>query len=211
MRMSKIEEKLKGVPPKSIVIVDTPLEENQIGLTADFLKFRRNDKGIYVSSNRPTNDLIEKLLVYGFDMKEALEAGRLCVIDLMSKSIGACELKGGIYVSSPSELAATQMAIEKAIERVDGETGRTWLLLDSISTLLVYNTPPALLQFLHFLIGRLRVLQFSGVIFTVGGSGEWDSFNDKAILRHGDQALRERIWIWLRQMTTLGWVCQSRR
>lgn len=168
--MSKVEDRLKGVPPNSVVLLESPLEENQIKLIADFLKFRRNDKGIYVSSNRPANDLIEKLLTYNFDLNEALEAGRICVIDLVSRSVGANEVKGGIYVSSPSELSATQMAVEKAFERVDGEAGKTWLLLDSISTLLVFNSPSALLQFLHFLIGRLRVLQFNGVIFSVEGS-----------------------------------------
>lgn len=172
MYMSKVEDKLRGIPPKSVVMVETPLEENQIGLIADFLKFSRNEKGIYVSSNRPTNDLIEKFLTYNFDLREALEAGRVCVIDLMSRSVGANEVEGSIYVSSPSELSATQMAIEKAFERIDGETGKTWLLLDSISTLLVFNSPEALLQFLHFLIGRLRVLQFNGIIFTVEGSVE---------------------------------------
>ena len=170
--MSKIEKKLKDIPLKSVVVIETPLEENQTEIIADFLRSRKNNKGIYVSSNRPTNDLTEKLLVYNFDLKEALKTNRMCVIDLVSKSIGANELSGGIYVSSPSELSATQMAIEKAFERMNGEAGGTWLLLDSISTLLVYNSPGALLQFLHFLIGRLRVLQYDGVIFTVEGSVE---------------------------------------
>jgi len=168
--MSRFEEKLKGIPPKSVVMLETSPEENQIRLIADFLKHRRRDKGIYVSSNRPTNDLVEKFLTYDFDLGSALEAGGICVIDLMSRSVGANEVKGGIYVSSPSELSATQMAIEKAFERIDCESGKTWLLLDSISTLLVFNSPDALLQFLHFLIGRLRVLQFNGMIFTVEGS-----------------------------------------
>lgn len=168
--MSKLEEKLKGVPPKSVVIVEVPPEEDQMRVVADFIKSRQNDKGIYVSSNRPADDLIEKLLTYNVDLKKSLEAGKTCVIDLMSRSVGASEVNGGIYVSSPSELSAAQMAIEKAFETVNGRAGRTWLLLDSISTLLVFNTPGAVLHFAHFLIGRLRVLQFDGVLFTVEGS-----------------------------------------
>jgi len=170
--MSKVIEKLKSVPPKSIVLLETSLEENQMRLIADFLKFSRNNKGIYVSSNRPTNDLVEKLLTFNFDLTKALETGRIYVIDLVSRSVGANEVKECIYVSSPSELSATQMAIEKAVERINGEAGKTWLLLDSVSTLLVFNSSGALLQFLHFLIGRLRVLQFNGIIFTVEGSVE---------------------------------------
>lgn len=168
--MSKLEEKLRGVPPKSVVIAEVSPEEDQIRIVTDFMKFRQNDKGIYVSSNRSTNDLIEKLSAYDVDLKKTLEASKTCVIDLMSRSVGASEVKGGIYVSSPSELSAAQMAIEKAFETVNGKAGRTWLLLDSISTLLVYNSSGAVLHFVHFLIGRLRVLQYDGVFFTVAGS-----------------------------------------
>ncbi len=168
--MSKIEDRLKATQPKSVILLETQLEENQMRLTADFLKLRRENKGIYISSNRPTNNLIEKLLTYNFDLREALETGRICVIDLMSRSVGASDVKGCISISSPSELSATQMAIEKAFERIDGEAGKTWLLLDSISTLLVFNSQGAVLQFLHFLIGRLRVLQFDGIVFTVENS-----------------------------------------
>jgi archaellum biogenesis ATPase FlaH len=168
--MSHLEEKLKAVPPKSVIVIEVSPEEDQMRVVADFMKLKQNGKGIYVSSNRPANDLIEKLLSYDVDLKKTLETNKTCIIDLMSRSVGASEVKGGIYVSSPSELSAAQMAIEKAFETVNGKAGRTWLLLDSISTLLVFNTPGAVLHFIHFLIGRLRVLQFDGVLFTVEGS-----------------------------------------
>jgi archaellum biogenesis ATPase FlaH len=168
--MSKLEEKLRGVPSKSVVIVEVSPEEDQMRMVADFMKFRQNDNGIYVASNRSTNDLIEKLSTYAVDLKKTLEDSKTCVIDLVSRSVGAREVKGGIYVSSLSELSAAQMAIEKAFETVNGKAGRTWLLLDSISTLLVFNSSGAVLHFLHFLIGRLRVLQYDGVFFTVAGS-----------------------------------------
>jgi KaiC/GvpD/RAD55 family RecA-like ATPase len=168
--MVRLVERLKGVPPKSVVILEVPSEEDPMKLISDFLRFKQNDKGIYVSSNRSTKGLAEKLLVYKFDMRKLLEAGGICVVDLASKSVGSAEMKNSICVSSPSELSATQMAIEKAAEGLDGNSGNPWLLLDSLSTLLVYNSPGALLHFLHFLIGRLRVLGFDGMIFVVQGS-----------------------------------------
>jgi len=127
--MSKFEERLKGVPPRSVVILEIPPEENQMRLTAEFLKFERKDKVIYISSNRPANNLIEKLLTYNFDLKEAIEAGRICIIDLVSRSVGYSEVKGCIYVSSPTELSATQMAIENAVARIDASAVEpsTWI------------------------------------------------------------------------------------
>ena len=164
-----LEDKLADVSSGSIVILEFPAEENQIKLAAEFLKFKEKNGsyGVYVSSNRPTNNLIEKVEGYGYDLKKGLEEGRVWVVDLVSKNVGDAEVGGVIYVSSPSELSATQMAIEKAINRTKGKDGPSWLLLDSITTLLVFNSPDSLLEFLHFLLGRLRVLGFDGFIFTV--------------------------------------------
>ena len=164
-----IEDKLANVSPGSVVILEFPAEENQIKLAAEFLKFKEKagSCGVFVSSNRPTNNLIEKVRDYKYDLKKALEEGRVWVVDLVSRNVGDVEVEGVIYVSSASELSATQMAIEKAINRIKGKDGPGWLLLDSIATLLVFNSPDSLLEFLHFLLGRLRVLGFDGVVFTV--------------------------------------------
>ncbi len=170
--MVKLEDRIKRIAPKSVVLLEVPADEDTMDMVADYLKYRQDDKGIYISSNRPTKDLVEKLRAHGFDLKPSLETGETYVLDLMSKSVGANEVSGSINVASPSELSATQMAFEKAAEQLSSKPGNSWLLLDSLSTLLVYNSSGALLHFLHFLIGRLRVLGFGGMIFTVEGSVE---------------------------------------
>lgn len=164
----EIETKLANISSGSIVILEFPAEENQVKLVAEFLKFKEKTGccGVYVSSNRPTNNLIQKVKDYGYDLKKALEEGRVWVVDQVSKGVGDAEVSGVIYVSSPSELSATQMAIEKVINRIKDRDGPCWLLLDSITTLLVFNSPGSLLEFLHFLLGRLRVLGFDGIICT---------------------------------------------
>ncbi|WXG44582.1 MAG: ATPase domain-containing protein [Promethearchaeati archaeon SRVP18_Atabeyarchaeia-1] len=170
--MVKLEDRLKRVVPKSVVLLEVPVSENPMKIVADFLRYRQDDKGIYVSSNRSTKDLVEKLRVYGFDLRESLETEKTYVIDLVSKSVGSSEVKGSLNVASPSELSATQMAFEKAVELLNCKRDDSWLLIDSLSTLLVYNSSGALLHFLHFLVGRLRVLGFDGAIFAVEGSVE---------------------------------------
>lgn len=165
----EIEAKLADISPASVVIMEFPAEVNQTKLAAEFLKFKEKigSSGVYVSSNRPTSNLIEKFKEHGYDLKKALEEGRVRVVDLVSKNVGDAEVEGVIYVSSASELSATQMSIEKAITRIKDKNGPGWLLLDSIATLLVFNSSDSLLEFLHFLLGRLRVMKFDGIIFTV--------------------------------------------
>jgi KaiC/GvpD/RAD55 family RecA-like ATPase len=170
--MVKLADKLRHIAPKSIVLIEVRAAENPMQVLADFLSFKGSDKGILISSNRSTKNLVEQLDTRGFDLRTPLETDRICVIDLVSKSFGASESKGSIDVASPCELSATQMAFEKAVEGLNSDARNPWLLIDSLSTLLVYNSSGALLHFLHFLIGRLRVLGFDGAIFVVEGSIE---------------------------------------
>jgi len=164
-----LEAKLANVSSGSIVILEFPTEENQIKLAAEFLKFKEKNGsfGVYVSSNRPTNNLIAKVKDYGYDLKKGLEEGHVCVVDLVSSNVDDAEVDGVVYVSSASELSATQMAIEKAVKKIESNSVPGWILLDSIATLLVFNSPDSLLGFLHFLLNRIRVLEFDGIIFTV--------------------------------------------
>lgn len=170
--MSKFAERLRIVPPRSVVIVQTSLEEDQMRLMAELLRYYKDGNSIIISSIRPIMDFVEKLGRYDFDMRKALEDAKLYVIDLVSKSVGVEIVKNVLFVHSPTDLSAAQMAFEKVIEVADSQSGRTLVLLDSVSTLLIYNSPDAVLQFLHFLVGRIRVLQFNGVIFAVEGAVE---------------------------------------
>lgn len=156
--------------PNRILLLQTRIEENHLKLISDFLQANRNCKGVYVSSNRSAKDLVERLREYDYDLYAKIKARSISVVDLVSRSVGAQEIEGAVYVSSPSELSATQMAIEAAISKLGPEAGNTWLVIDSLPTLLIFNGSGALLNFLHFLIGRLRLLGYTGVIFTAEGS-----------------------------------------
>ena len=153
------------------MIVEFPAKENQIKLIAEFLNFKKKSSsyGIYVSSNRPSKNLIEKVKEYEYDLKNDIEKGRIWIIDLISKNVGDSEVSNIIYISSPSELSAMQIAIEKALAWLQGKDKdkRGWILFDSIATLLLYNSPDSLLKHLHFVFGKLRVLGIDAIIFTI--------------------------------------------
>ncbi len=164
----ELEEKLEKIGSRSITILEFSADESQIKLVADFLKFKQKTDcyGVYLSCNRPTNNLIEKLEDYGYDLKKNIENGRIRIVDLMSKNVGDTIRTQVIYVSSASELSAIQLAIEQSINQIKGLGKQCWLLVDSLITLLVFNSSNSLLEFLHFLFGRLRVEKFEGIIFS---------------------------------------------
>jgi KaiC/GvpD/RAD55 family RecA-like ATPase len=153
----------------SIVVAEFPPERDQLELIAGLLRFRQttNSCGVVVSSNRPASNLIEKLGEYGVDLKKDLKNDRVVIIDMVSKSVGAVEVDGAVYVSSLTDLSALESAIEEALSKLRPEGAPKWLLLDSIATFLVLNSPESFLKFLQVLIGRLRVLRVDCAVFTV--------------------------------------------
>jgi archaellum biogenesis ATPase FlaH len=144
-----------------------------MNLLSRFFQTHSNYFGILISSNRPIVDLLERFEQNGFDLKSQVEAAKIIIVDLISKSVGATlQAKNVLFVHSPADLSATQLAIEKALESVEITPGDSWAISDSISTLLSYNSSGSVLQFLHFLVGRLRVLQMKGLILNQQGSVE---------------------------------------
>jgi len=166
-------DSLNKIPPKSIALVHVSAKTDEMKMLTRFLKAQANSGGIYVSANRPTADLVDRFEQNGFDLKTSLETARIIIVDLISKSLGAnLQTKNVLFVHSPQDLSATQLAIERALEGIEITAGDSWVLSDSISTLLIYNSPGSVLQFFHFLIGRLRVLHMKGLILNQQGSVE---------------------------------------
>jgi KaiC/GvpD/RAD55 family RecA-like ATPase len=151
------------------VVAEFPPERDQLELIAGLLKFRQttNSCGVVVSSNRPASNLIERLEEYGVDLKKDLKNARIVIIDTVSKSVGAVEVDGTVCLSSLTDLPALKSAIEESFSKLKPEGAPKWLLLDSIATFLVLNSPEAFLKFFQVLIGRLRVLRVDCAIFTV--------------------------------------------
>lgn len=156
--------------PSKVTLFQTAIDQDFLELISRFFLLNRQSKGVYVSANRSAKDLAEKIREHNFDLDSKLKTGEIFIVDLVSRSVGAQEIDGAVYLSCPSELSATQMAIEGVIKKLSAEPKNTWLIIDSLPTLLFFNGAGALLNFLHFLVGRLRVLGYIGVIFTVEGS-----------------------------------------
>jgi len=162
-------DKLADISSGSIVILELPPEENQIKRIAELLKYKMKSHryGIFISANRPINNLIKKVKEYGYDFEKDLKNGRIWLIDSISKNVGDSEIEEAVYVSSPSDIPTIKMEIERALSWIKGKKGEDWIILDSLATLLIFNDPEALLKFIHYLFGKIRVLGLDAFIFTL--------------------------------------------
>jgi len=120
--------------------------------------FSDNHKSIcYVSLNKLFDPLIASFKDAGVDQN------KFFFVDAITKSTNPNikESDNCIYISSPSSLTELSIAINKVLE-----TGKfEGFLLDSLSTLLIYNKSEVVCKFVHGLINKMKGANAT-VVFT---------------------------------------------
>lgn len=136
--------------------------ENYNQVVAEILKttLPEYSKCIYVSINKPYSFLSR------FFPKNQVDSSKITVIDCISEIMSLKEkaVKNLIVCEGPSNFTQISIAIEEAAKSIS--TSKL-LILDSISTLLIYSSEKNVAKFLEFLISRLRSLNVTGILFGI--------------------------------------------
>ena len=69
------------------------------------------------------------------------------------------------YVNKCSDLTGIGIAVTKALSSVE-EKENMFIVLDSVSTMLIYNDSNIIIRFLHMLINKIRLNNANGVLFS---------------------------------------------
>ncbi|MFQ6081323.1 MAG: hypothetical protein ACE5OW_06620 [Candidatus Bathyarchaeia archaeon] len=162
MKLIDLKQRINSLTPNWVILLVVPGEQyfasnlNLLKTLIDELNLR----GIYVTVNKPSS-----MLAKVFEQK-GIEVDRLFFIDSVSKMAGICpeETENCIYTDAPSNLTSLQIAIGESIKKVGGPNEEKFLLFDSLSTMLIYNTPDKVSKFSHLFITRLRKYGLNGVI-----------------------------------------------
>lgn len=175
-----VRKHLDELPQKYVVLLVTG--HKKYGLLGEqLIKYflGKGEEGILVTTNKPAANLIEEL------GKGKVDAGKLFFIDAVSRKSNEDEVDGErvVYVDSPEDLTELDSAISDCAEKLQGK-GK-FLVVDSLSTLLVYNNEKTLEKFVHSLSGRMRAKGFKVVLTLVSRRQETLSvlgqFCDKVI------------------------------
>lgn len=157
-------------PPKSIALVAvekaSDLVENLLALTR--LLLDEQTAVTLILSNRPIKHFLVKAEDFGLDLVAYLSQAQMSIVDLTSRYIGdqGEDIPNTFYVTSPSDISELALVASEAISSLRPE-GEKMVLIDSVSTLALYNTAGGILRFLHFLVSKLRVIEFGGLIIVV--------------------------------------------
>ena len=166
-----IKDKLDGFGANylSLFIVNP---EKFTNTTKELVKVLCDDhslNGIYLTVNKPYDTLISSFNERGIDVN------KLLFIDCVSQKLNpAIELDGKYYfIESPSDLTQLEIYLQKAI--ADMPSGEIFIILDSISTLLVYHKKEIVEKFIHLLATKVRRKKDArGILIAVNSKEEGD-------------------------------------
>jgi len=114
----------------------------------------------------------KKQLIYCITLAEDLKAenvrtDQIFFIDMVTKYVGTPkeEAPNCIFIDSPQDLTDMAIVMQQAADHFKGKC--PLIILDSISTLLIYNDIKVISKFSHFFTEKIKLWKAKGVVFSV--------------------------------------------
>jgi class 3 adenylate cyclase len=126
---------------------------------------RKTPRGVYVTLNKPYATLLKSF------SKAGISAESVFFIDAITDVPSVEEDATHACLGSGVDLSNLSVCISKAIKQIKEDR---FLLLDSLSTLLIYYDAKAVVKFAHLLTEKMRSWNSSGSLITVETNSERD-------------------------------------
>jgi hypothetical protein len=100
--------------------------------------------------------------------KDGIDLSRVGFIDAITRyAVGEVPVgaKGVRFTSSPSDLTQLGIAISDSLKDMSGR--KAAILIDSVSTMLIYLPSANLSKFIHFVSSKLKILDMAGIFLAV--------------------------------------------
>jgi KaiC/GvpD/RAD55 family RecA-like ATPase len=145
-----------------VALLQVPIEKT-VEVNIEALKILQSlgNEGIYVTLSKDYMELSKIFREKGVDM------GRLAFVDGVSQmyGIGAVDAPNVKYISGPISLDGIVAAITDIIPTMKAK--KKFVFLDSITTILLYNSLERTVRFSEFLTTSLKRLEVAGVMVSV--------------------------------------------
>lgn len=155
MADARLGDALKKTEVSSVLMVVVPeaeYSEKIKDLSAGALKRRK--KICYVTLNKPYKTMAELL-------GKQMDFSKFIFIDAVTNDM-SLKNSGVAFVSSPGEITELEIEITRALD-----SGADMLIIDSLSTLLIYGNALDVVKFMHHLATSLRMKNKMGVFLVL--------------------------------------------
>jgi len=143
----------------TFIILTSPRVPEYKSVGLDILKYFVNEKKspvIYICIDKPISSIMRVL------EKDNVDSNIIVFIDAVTVMSGT-EPKGNhcLYIKSPENLTDMSIALSEAISSLPRD--KTCIIVDSLSTLLVYNNLNTVVKFVHILTAKIKQYGAKGV------------------------------------------------
>jgi len=148
---------------KQLFLVLSPpdrLREQNLALTADLLQ--AGYRVCVITTNYPYRVLVRLYTSAGFDLDriDFIDAITAYALGTMPPPDKRCR-----FVQAPTDLTEIGIGVTELLKAHPDEP--TCILIDSVSTMLIYLSSSNLSKFIHFVANRLRLLDHAGIFLAV--------------------------------------------
>jgi hypothetical protein len=162
--MVLMQSKVAAMSDNNILLVSSK-SDNQSEVVSTILETLIKQKGmagVYISMSRPYDNIQTMMQSMG------VYTNNLHFIDCVTGMSGKSPRDNGqnvVFVENPSSLEEVTMYLDRALNTLK-KTNR-FILLDNLSSMLIYNSDKSVKEFTHFIINRIRLEGIAGVILTI--------------------------------------------
>ncbi len=160
----RLKVAFKGMGSNNVILVSSKSENHEyvVSNLLDILVKERGMGGVYISVTRPYDFVASKM--------EALSipSSDVYFIDCISMMAGKTHQSGNqnvAFIENPSSLEEVSMYLDKMLAKVRNQ--KRFIIMDSLSSLLIYNTDKTVKEFTHYLINKVRLDNIEGVILSI--------------------------------------------
>lgn len=153
--------KVMGMADNHILLLLSKNESHAavIPTVLDVLIRKRGMAGVYISVSRPHESILSMMHAAG------IPASDIQFIDCISSMTGKVPQAAGgnvVFVENPSSLEEVSMYLDKSLKSITNP--KKFIILDSLSSMLIYNSDKSVKEFTHFIINRMRLENIAGII-----------------------------------------------
>jgi hypothetical protein len=156
--------KLREIAENKVVLISSKSENHSqiVSNVLDILVNKRDMGGVYLSVTRPYDFILSTINPLG------ISSSNIYFIDCISLMAGKApsqKSENVVFIENPSSLEEVSMYLDKMLIKVQNK--KKFLILDSLSSLLIYNTDKSVKEFTHFLINKIRLENVAGIILSI--------------------------------------------
>jgi len=169
--MKRVEDELEGLPEKFIVLVVMPAEKfHETSMQILNALISRYNGGSYITVNMPYQSMTKLLKSNNINDRNIFFID--CITDYLREKETIS--KNCYFVDSPADLTEIGIALDPILK----DDIHQFLILDSLDTLVVYNDQESVVKFTHFLTGKLRIHDMSGILFALKEKSDEKMINE---------------------------------